>query len=871
MAQDTSSTATSQGSTFPISPQHAKIAVIAFLVITTIVDFMYVPANIIIPVLYPIAIAACLWTRSIQFLWGIAVAATLLALVLPQLGPPPSGANVMLIILCNHLAAVFTGLFVGLLVHHGIRTHDWADGERLAGILKNTQLEELNHELEQHEEEIVRQNEELHSQTEELERQTEELRMTNEELASWEKRLEHLLELARSLTVDTTRSEVFTKICEALVVVAESHSTALLEREGDDLVLHCHHGFGPEGAQSTRIPFAASFSAKVMSLGQTGYVEDIRLRPDLQIPQPKSGEPFRAVLSTPLRVDGKTIGTLEAYGTVPRGWNTSEVAMIESVASQAGTSLHAAELVERIRQERRRFEAAFRTVPFGMVIADDPRAAQIRINPAAAAMFHLPSDENLSPATPAGARLQKHFSKGSEPVPASELPIARSLRGEEVLAEVLEFTPLKGNTLTLLTSSSPIFDKDGNIAGAVAGFIDITAQKTLQVELDLRRREAEEASVRKTRFLAAVSHDIRTPANAINLMAEIIRRMAGDVSRASEIAEIAERLQANTHALMELVGDVLDVARFDTGKVELVTSEFALADLIDQEVRQVQPLARDKGLELTIDPASRPIWLRTDRIKLGRILGNLLGNAIKFTERGGVRIGSEIETEPARRLIIRVDDTGIGIPANHLTWIFDEFAQLHNPARDRAKGTGLGLAICHRLIQLMGGTISVESRVDVGSTFLISLPANLVAMRTEVLSTAIQKALPTVPGTMPISLRILLVEDHSATRDGTARLLRDEGAEVLEAPDGTTALALIKSEPIDVILLDMMLPDLDGREVLRSLQTHRPQLLLGVLVLTGDLTIDRQIEIKALGADGIIAKPIDVEKLLQTLRTFTSR
>ncbi|MDB5385131.1 MAG: hypothetical protein JWM11_777, partial [Planctomycetaceae bacterium] len=200
--------------------------------------------------------------------------------------------------------------------------------------------------------------------------------------------------------------------------------------------------------------------------------------------------------------------------------------------------------------------------------------------------------------------------------------------------------------------------------------------------------------------------------------------------------------------------------------------------------------------------------------------------------------------------------------------IFDEFAQLHNPARDRNKGSGLGLAICHRLIELLGGSISVESREGIGSTFAISLPATLIAMRTEVSTIAMRDVGAPEVAERRLDLRILLVEDHSATRDGTARLLRDDGATVVEAVDGTTALRLMQETTFDVVLLDMMLPDLDGREVLRSLQSHRPEDMKGVLVLTGDLTVDRMKEIKELGADGMIAKPIDIKKLLQTLRSF---
>src|SRR5205823_4311484 len=120
--------------------------------------------------------------------------------------------------------------------------------------------------------------------------------------------------------------EVFSKICETLGSVAETHATALLERETDDMRIRCHYGFGPEGVKSDVIRYAESFSSQVMQLGQTGYVEDIRLRPDLQIPQPRKGPEFRAVLATPLRVDGRTLGTIEAYSAAPRAWTAAEVA-----------------------------------------------------------------------------------------------------------------------------------------------------------------------------------------------------------------------------------------------------------------------------------------------------------------------------------------------------------------------------------------------------------------------------------------------------------------------------------------------------------------------------------------------------------------
>src|SRR5438128_10206596 len=281
----------------------------------------------------------------------------------------------------------------------------------------------------------------------------------------------------------------------------------------------------------------------------------------------------------------------------------------------------------------------------------------------------------------------------------------------------------------LLSSAAPIYDGRGRIVGAVWAFADITELKNLQRELEIRRREAEEASVRKTRFLAAVSHDIRTPANAISLMAELIHRTASNPSMMGQIPEMAGELQSSARTLVELVSDVLDVARFDSGKIELQEGEFSLGALFNDEGRQLSPMAREKHLRFQIEPPEPPIWLRTDRVKLGRVIANLLGNAIKFTSRGEVSLGAARTSDGGVR--VSVSDTGVGIGPEHRARIFDEFYQLRNPERDRNKGTGLGLAISKRLVDAMGGTIDVDSTSEKGSTFVVTLPASAVISKRE--------------------------------------------------------------------------------------------------------------------------------------------
>jgi signal transduction histidine kinase/ActR/RegA family two-component response regulator len=384
----------------------------------------------------------------------------------------------------------------------------------------------------------------------------------------------------------------------------------------------------------------------------------------------------------------------------------------------------------------------------------------------------------------------------------------------------------------------------------------------LQDELEARRREAEEASLRKTRFLAAVSHDIRTPVNAITLMAELLTRAVADPHRTEDLAELAADLKANARGLVELVSDVLDIARFDSGRLELEISEFPLLPLLQGEMRRLSPVAEAKGSRLHIEPLQSDVRLRTDRVKLTRVLNNLIGNAIKFTEEGEVRISPE----PVNGgLHIHVSDTGVGIPAEHLPRIFDEFFQLKNPARDRSKGTGLGLAICRRLVEALGAELAVDSMLGAGSTFTLTLPDSLIAGNADPPrpETALASA---GRGSALAGTRVLLVEDHDTTRRATARLLAAEGAIVTQAPTASAALEALDQDSPEVLLLDMMLPDMDGREVLQALSAQRPAGLRCVFVITGDARESRRVEALGLGADGLFTKPLNLELLVQELQ-----
>jgi signal transduction histidine kinase len=567
------------------------------------------------------------------------------------------------------------------------------------------------------EEEIARQNEELQSQTEELERQGEELRVTNEELARREKMLEALLDLARSLRADLPRSDTMTRICEGLGRLVGGASAAILQKKSDHVAILCHHGFGPDGPEQESIPYNRSFAALILERGRTGYLEDVSLRPDIDIPQPRSGPRHQSILASPLIVGGKVFGSLEIYGKDKSGWSDEQVALVESLAAQASTSLEAADLFEQIERERARLSAVLATAPLGLSICNS-ELTDIRVNPYAAVLFGVPHDANL--AAPE-YRDRVRFYRGGQVVSPDQYLIARALRGQAVSAEEVEVVAAN-RRLVLHASAAPIRDRDGKIAGAVAAFSDITARKQAERDLDTRRREAEESSVRKTRFLAAVSHDIRTPANAISLLAELIQRTATTPELSGEVPQLAKELKSSSLLLVNLVSDVLDVTRLDSGKVELTETEFSFSQLLEEECAQLMPLARQKDLEFNCETVAAPMYIHADRVKLGRVLGNLIGNAIKFTERGKITVRGEVNSD----VLIVVSDTGPGIPTESQDRIFDEFFQLRSKQYTRESGSGLGLTISRRLVEAMGGKLMVHSTVGQGSTFTVTLPGSIL-------------------------------------------------------------------------------------------------------------------------------------------------
>jgi signal transduction histidine kinase len=687
---------TSDGLNLP--PRSARAASVLVAAFIAAID-LSVPDQYNLSIAYCVPVAIAAWSRRPTFLWSMVVAVAIATYLDIFIGRS-SGFRNPAAVQFNRSLVVLATMLMGALVHWWIRLQQETERVR-------DELSSANRDLALRKEQVARQ---------------------NEELAQREQTLRSLLQLSRSLTVELTPGETMNRICQTLahLVQGSATATAILLREGDDMVVRCHHGFGEQGLREERFAAHTSFAEHVFSQGRSGYLEDVALRPGMNVPQPKAGDPIVSVLAVPLMVGGGPIGTLELYSRQRRSWSDEQIALAESLGAQTAISLENAKLFQDIQRERTRLGTVLRLVPFAIVICND-NCTEIRANPAGAALLNVPQDHPMSPVE-AFSQVQV-FRDGRELTMQEHPLLLAASTGSEIHGEELEWLLPGQRRVHVLVSAVPIRQHDGAISGAISVKADVTQLKTLQRELDLRRREAEEASVRKSRFLAAASHDIRTPANAISLIAELIKRTSDTPGGREEVPQLAEELQRSAASLVNLVSNVLDVTRFESGAQDLFESEFPLAALLDEEVRQTLPLAQAKNIGYHVEQPEEPLQLRTDRVKLGRVLGNLLGNAIKFTDRGHVRIVARRLAGEAGGIEIAVSDTGVGIaPENH-DRIFDEFFQISDP--QRSKGSGLGLAISKRLIEAMGGTLSVQSERGQGSTFTITLPGTTIVSSAE--------------------------------------------------------------------------------------------------------------------------------------------
>ncbi|MFZ0107648.1 MAG: hybrid sensor histidine kinase/response regulator [Thiobacillus sp.] len=365
-------------------------------------------------------------------------------------------------------------------------------------------------------------------------------------------------------------------------------------------------------------------------------------------------------------------------------------------------------------------------------------------------------------------------------------------------------------------------------------------------EVASRVDSAERANVARSRFLAAASHDLRQPMHALSLFVSALKAR----NQQPEVADLVGNIEDATTSMSDLFNALLDISRLDAGAIEARPVHFPLQPLLDELHSQFAPLAAEKGLRFSIRPCSS--HLCSDPLLLKRILINLISNAIRHSDDGGVLVGCR---KSGDALKIGVWDTGRGIPADQLASIFQEFVQLHNPERDRRKGLGLGLAIVDRLALLLDHRLAVRSQPGRGSCFSIELPAGNPER-------ALQPSLPAPSGMLPADTLVVLVDDDHAILHGMAELFDSWNIDLVAAPNAEDILHWLAglARVPDVIVSDYRLPgDNDGLEVIAQLRRHFGR-DIPAIVITGDTSPDT---IQRIGQAGfpVLNKPLQPAKL----------
>ncbi len=371
------------------------------------------------------------------------------------------------------------------------------------------------------------------------------------------------------------------------------------------------------------------------------------------------------------------------------------------------------------------------------------------------------------------------------------------------------------------------------------------------------------ASRTKAAFLANMSHELRTPLNAILGYSELLEEEAQH--DAPEMLPDLHRVHRAASHLLRLINDILDVSKIEAGRVGLFLETFDVLELVHEVVDTVRPLMAANHNRLRLDVDLPLQEMRGDRTKLRQLLFNLLDNACKFTEEGDivVRVESLSATDGAPMLAFSVEDTGIGMSEAQLSRLFEPFTQADTSTTRRYGGTGLGLALCRLLAHLMGGEIQAHSRLGEGTTFTLTVPA--VVDTSGVRGTDSELGVQ-VHGAG--NTTVLVIDDDPSVRDLLARFLVKEGYRVVCAPDGETGLQVAREHRPDAITLDVMMPQVDGWEVLRRLKSDA---LVGDIPVVMVSIVDNTGLGFALGASDYLTKPIDRRALLRALAPFRGR
>lgn len=563
----------------------------------------------------------------------------------------------------------------------------------------------------------------------------------------------------------------------------------------------------------------------------------------------------------PIFFNKQVVGILEFFGTNDYLHTDSFVQLMQNVGSQIGQFIER-KRVERAEKESETRKTAILESALDCIITMNYEGIVIEFNPACEKTFGYTREEAIGrkmsdliiPKQYQEAHtqgLKNYLATGEHKVLGKRIEIIAIQKDGTEFPVELAITPI------FLADSPPMF----------TGYLrDITERKKAEEELRQAIEKSEAANQAKSQFLAMMSHEIRTPLNAIIGMSDL----GLESELETEKTELLKTINSNSEMLLSIINDILDFSKIEAGQLDIEKANFNLVEAVEYINKLLSFKANAKGLKLTCKIDKKiPVQVIGDSNRLQQILLNLVGNSIKFTEKGEISLKASLikKNQNLAEIVFSVIDTGIGISEEKQKIIFDKFSQADISTTRKYGGSGLGLSISKSLVELMNGEISVESKLGQGSKFIVKLPFEISKIK----STSSPKDTQNNEIQDKLTAKILLVEDSEANRLLATRILEKEGFDIEIAENGRIAIEKFETNHYDLILMDIEMPEMDGFQAASEIRKRESKNQVPIIALTAHAIVGYREQCLAFGMNDYLTKPLRRKVLVETIRKYLSK